>query len=130
GPHAAGRDPESPENANLLMSTATPDPAAMRRSEAAFKFRAQRLEAGRLILSAVSIKMTDDHGELAVGPASAELLGGKISGELKIDARKAIPVVNLDARISDLQLGQFPRKKEGPPAIEGPLTLRATLKGQ
>jgi AsmA family protein len=130
GPHAAGRDPEAPENANLLMSTATPDPAAMRRSEAAFKFRARRLEAGRLTLSAVTVKMTDDHGELAVGPAAAELLGGKISGDLKIDARKAIPAVSFDARITDLQLGQYPRKQAGPAAIEGPLTVRASFKGQ
>jgi uncharacterized protein involved in outer membrane biogenesis len=130
GPHAAGRDPESPESATLLMSTATPDPAAMRRSEAAFKFRARKLEAGRLTLSAVTVKMTDDHGELAVGPVAAELLGGKISGDLKIDARKAIPLVSIDARITDLQLGQYPRKQPGPPAIEGPLTLRANLNGK
>jgi uncharacterized protein involved in outer membrane biogenesis len=130
GPHAAGRDPESPENANLLLSTATPDPTAMRRSEVAFKFRARKLEAGRLTLSAVTVKMTDDHGELAVGPASAELLGGKISGDLKIDARMAVPLVSLDVRINGLQLGQYPRKQPGPPAIEGPLSMRASLKGQ
>jgi len=74
--------------------------------------------------------MTDDHGELAVGPVAAELLGGKISGDLKIDARKAIPLVSIDARITDLQLGQYPRKQPGPPAIEGPLTLRANLSGK
>jgi AsmA family protein len=130
GPHAAGRDPESPENASLFMSNATPDPTAMRRSEAAIKFRARRLEAGRLTLSAVAVKMTDDHGELVVGPVSGELLGGKISGELKIDARKAIPLVSVDARITDVQLGQYPRKQPGPPALEGPLTVRANLIGK
>ena len=130
GPHAAGRDPESPASANLLMSTATPDPTAMRRSEAAFKYQARRLEAGRLVLSAVDVKMTDDHGELAVGPVSADLLGGKLSGDLKIDARKSIPSVSIDARIADLQLGQYPRKGSGLPAIEGPLTVRVNLKGQ
>jgi hypothetical protein len=130
GPHAAGRDPESPQNANLLMSSATPDPSAVRRTEAAFKFRAQRLEAGRLVLTDLSVKMTDDHGELAVGPVSAEVLGGKLTGDLKIDARKPIPSVSIDAKITDLQLGQYPRKKPGPPAIEGPLTVRVNLKGQ
>ncbi|HXP66477.1 MAG TPA: AsmA family protein [Steroidobacteraceae bacterium] len=130
GPRAAGRDPESPENANLFMSSATPDPSAMRRSEVAFKFRAQQLEIGPLKLTAVNLKMTDDHGEVAVGPVSAQLLGGKLTGDLKIDARKAIPSVSIDARISDVQLGQYPRKKPGPPAIEGPLTIRANLKGQ
>jgi uncharacterized protein involved in outer membrane biogenesis len=130
GPRAAGRDPEPPANANLLMSTATPDPTAMRRSEAAFKFQARRLEAGRLVLTAVSVKMTDDHGELLAGPVSADLLGGKLRGDLKIDARKSIPRVSIDARITDLQLAQYPREKSGPPAIEGPLTVRVNLEGQ
>jgi len=130
GPRAAGRDPESPANANLLMSTATPDPSAMRESEAALKFQARRLEAGRMVLTAVTVKMTDDHGELLVGPVSADLLGGKMRGDLKIDARKSIPLVSIDARITDLQLAQYPRKKSGPPPIEGPLTVRVNLKGQ
>jgi AsmA family protein len=130
GPRAAGRDPEPAADTALLMSTATPDPAAMRRTSAAATFRARRLEAGRVTLSAVAVKLTDDHGELVVGPVSAELLGGKLSGELKIDARKQIPLVSIDVRITDLQLGQYPRKTTGPAPIEGPLTVRASLSGE
>jgi uncharacterized protein involved in outer membrane biogenesis len=49
--------------------------------------------------------------------------------QLKIDARKEIPAVDLDVRITGLQLGQYPRKGTGPPAIEGPLDVRAKLTG-
>ena len=35
-------------DSGLAMADATPDPAGMRRSEAAIKFRARRLEAGRV----------------------------------------------------------------------------------
>jgi AsmA family protein len=129
GPRAAGRDAQPPANAAMLMSSAMPDPAGARRNSVAAKFRARRLEAGRITLNAVAVKMTNDHGEIVVGPVSAELLGGKLSGELKLDARKQIPAVSIDARITDLQLGQYPRKKSGPAPIEGPLTVRASLKG-
>jgi uncharacterized protein involved in outer membrane biogenesis len=81
-------------------------------------------------LSALAVNLTNDHGELKVGPVSADLLGGKLAGEIKIDARKPIPTVSIDARITDLQLAQYPRKKPGPPAIEGPVTVRASLSGQ
>ena len=129
GPRAAGRDPQPPANAAMLMSSATPDPASARRTSVAAKFHARRLEAGRITLNAVAVKVTNDHGELTVGPVSAELLGGKLSGELKIDARKQIPAVSIDARITDLQLGQYPRKKSGPAPIEGPLSVHASLSG-
>lgn len=130
GPRAAGREPEAPANSTLLMSSTAPNLSALRRSKAAVKFRVRRLEAGRITLSALSFKVTDDHGEVLVGPVSGELLGGTLSGEVQIDARQPLPAVSIDARIMDVQLGQFPRKKSGPPAIEGPLTLHANLTGQ
>ena len=130
GPRAAGRDPQPGANPALAFSSATPDPAGARRTSVAAKFQARRLEAGRFTLNAVAVKVTNDHGELVVGPVSAELLGGKLSGEVKIDARKQIPAVSIDARITDLQLGQYPRKKSGPAPIEGPLTVRVNLKGE
>ena len=49
--------------------------------------------------------------------------------QLKVDARKEIPAIDLDVRIAGLQLGQFARKGTGPPAIEGSLGLRVSLTG-
>jgi uncharacterized protein involved in outer membrane biogenesis len=88
------------------------------------------VEAGRMTLSAVAMKFTNDHGDLTITPVSAEIMGGRLSAEIKIDARKEIPTVRLEARIDDMQLGQIPRKEPGPPAIEGPLTLRINLTGR
>jgi AsmA family protein len=127
GLRAAGRDPEPVSN--QLLSRATPDPAALLRGKAAVQFRALRVEAGRTALSAVAMKLTNDHGELTITPVSAELMGGRLSAEIKIDARKEIPVVHLEARINDMQLGQYPRKDPGPPAIEGSLAVRINLTG-
>jgi uncharacterized protein involved in outer membrane biogenesis len=52
-----------------------------------------------------------------------------LTAQLKIDARKEIPAVDLDVKIAGLQLGQYARKGTGPPAIEGPLDVRAKLTG-
>jgi AsmA family protein len=130
GPRAAGRDPGSESVQPLLLSTATPDPSALRHTEATVKFRARRLDAGRVTLNTVAANMTIDRGLLAVMPLSADVLDGKLNVQLKIDARKEIPAVDLDVRISGLQLGQYARKGSGPPAIEGPLGLQVLLTGQ
>jgi uncharacterized protein involved in outer membrane biogenesis len=128
GPRAAGRDPESPAN-ELLLSHAAPDPSGLRRGKSAVQFRAHRLEAGHVILESVAVKLTNDHGELSITPLSAQVLGGRLSGDIKIDARKEIPAEQVEVRIDGMQLGQLPRKKPGPPAIEGALAVRISLAG-
>jgi AsmA family protein len=129
GPRAANRDPE-PASKELLLSRAAPDPAVLLRGKAAVQFRAQRVEAGHTTLSALAVKLTNDHGELTISPMSAEIMGGRLSGDAKIDARKEIPGVRLEVRIDDMQLGQYPRKEPGPPAIEGSLAVRINLTGR
>ena len=128
GPRAAGRDPEAASNP-LLLSTAAPDPTALRRGKGSVQFHAGRVEVGRMTLSALAAKISNEHGELTIAPVSAQILGGRLSGEIKIDARKEIPAVHLEVRINDMQVGQYPRKKPGPPPIEGSLTLKINLTG-
>jgi hypothetical protein len=129
GTRAAGRVVEPQANAALLLPDTAPDWSALRRSAASVEYHAGNLEAGRVTLNAVAMKMTIDHGQLTAAPVSADLLGGKLHGTVRIDARKEIPAISLEVRISDLQLGQYEGKKAGPPAIEGPLQLQANLKG-
>jgi hypothetical protein len=129
GLRAAGRDPEPPSN-QLLFSKAAPDPTVLRRGNAAVQFRAQHVEAGRTVLNAFAVKLTNDHGEVAITPLSAEILGGRLSGEIKIDARKEIPAAHLEVRINNMQLAQYPRKNPGPPAVEGSSAVRINLTGR
>lgn len=129
GLRAAGRDPEPAAN-ELLLSSAAPDPTVLLLGRAAVQFRARRVEVGHTGLNSFAVKMSNDHGAVTITPVSAEILGGRLSGEIKIDARKEIPAVRAEVRISDMQLAQLPRKKGGPPAIEGSLQVRVDLTGR
>jgi uncharacterized protein involved in outer membrane biogenesis len=129
GLRAAGRDPGSAAS-ELLLSSAAPDPSALRRGSAAVQFRAQRVQAGHSTLSALTVKLANDHGELTIAPVSAEIMGGRLSAEIKIDARKEVPAEHLEVRINDMQLGQYPQKKPGPPPIEGSLAIKIDLTGR
>jgi AsmA family protein len=128
GPRAAGRDTEAASNP-LLLSTASPDPTALRRGRGTVQFHAQHVEVGRTALSALAVKFVNDHGELTIAPVSAQIMGGTLSGQIKVDARKEIPVTHLEVKINDMQLQQYPRKKPGPPPIEGSLALKVDLTG-
>jgi AsmA family protein len=130
GARAAGREPEPESAQTMLLSNAAPNAGVLRPMTAMARFRARRLAVGRFTLSTVAAKVTVDRGLLAVTPLSADVLDGKLTAQLKIDARKEIPAVDLDVRITGLQLGQYVRKGSGPPAIEGPLDVRAKLAGQ
>jgi len=130
GPRAAGRDAQ-PAEEKLLLSDAAPDSSVLRRSRATMMYRARRVEAGRVILSDMAVKLTNDHGDIAVTPVAARVLGGQLQAQLKVDARKEGAVTaSLSARISEMQLAQYPSKKGGPPAIEGPADLRVDLTGR
>ncbi|HTD74234.1 MAG TPA: AsmA family protein [Steroidobacteraceae bacterium] len=131
GPRAAGRDAQ-PADEKLLLSEAAPDSSVLRRSRATMKYSAKRVEAGRVTLSDATIKLINDHGDLAVAPVAATVLGGKLQAQLKIDARKesAVPTAQLNASLSEMQLAQYPSKKGGPPALEGPADLRVDLTGR
>jgi uncharacterized protein involved in outer membrane biogenesis len=130
GARAAGREPE-PESARpMLLSNAAPNAGALRPMTALVRFRARRVTLGHVTLNTVAAKVTVDRGVLAVTPLSADVLDGKLNVQLKIDARKEIPAVDLDVGITGLQLGQYARKGTGPPAIEGPLGLRVKLMGR
>jgi hypothetical protein len=83
-----------------------------------------------MAVNGFAVKFSNDHGEVSIAPLSGEILGGKLSGEIQIDTRKDIPAVHLEARIDDMQLAQIPRKKAGPPAIEGALAVRINLTGR
>lgn len=129
GSGAAGRDPQPQSARPLLLSTATPDARALRPMTATVRFRARRVTAGRVTFNAVAAAMTIDRGVLAVNPLSADVLDGKMNLQLRIDARKDIPAINLGVQITDLQLGQYVRKGTAPPALEGPLGLQLNLTG-
>ena len=134
GARAAGREPES----NPAL-----DVAALRRSDAIWNVRAERIEAGPVTLHAVTARMSIDHGVIQLAPLSADMLGGKLEVQVKIDVRNEVAAEKLDLTISAAQLGQLAVKGtavkgtavkgtavQGAAAIEGSLDVRARLSGR
>lgn len=127
GVRAAGRtsEPESP----LLLSNAALNPHVLRISEATIRFRAERMDVGRLPLHDVSVKAAINHGVLTIAPLSAQVLGGQVHARLVLDARKDIPAANVDLDFTGLELAQLPHKDPSAPPIEGLMQARIIVTG-
>lgn len=130
GLKAAGRQPADPDAPPLLLSNAMINPQVVRHGDASVKFHARRLDIGRISLHAIEARMTINHGEVVVAPLSAEILQGKLSGNLRLDARKDMPAAVLDLKITDLQLAQLDPASSGQPPLEGALQARVMISGQ
>ena len=66
-----------------------------------------------------------DNGVMTLDPLTFDFIRGKLAGSVKIDARKSVPVSDVDARLTDIRLEQF--VKGNPPPVEGLLEARAKL---
>ena len=129
GLRAAGRE-HDPEADKLLLSNAVFSPSALRRGDWAVQFRARRIDVSRVSLHEVSARITIEHGVLTVAPMLAELLGGKMTAHLKLDARSDSPTSDVDLKLAGAQLARFDRKDAGPPPAEGSLQARVSIRGQ
>jgi uncharacterized protein involved in outer membrane biogenesis len=69
------------------------------------------------------LKLND--GVMTLNPLTFDFIRGKLSGAVKIDARKDVPVSDVDARLTGIHLEQF--VKGSPPPLEGVLEARAKL---
>ena len=128
GAKAAGRE-HDPEAGKRLLSDAMLSPTAVRHGDWVANFRAQRVDIGRISLHGVAARMTIDHGVLVLSPVTSEVLGGKLAGRARFDARTDTVLADLDLKLSDVQLGQFFGKETASPPLDGSLQARVDLKG-
>ena len=101
----------------------------VRGMDATLKFRALSVEAGKLPIRDLSFDLILDHGLLTVDPLALTLPRGRLTGLVRVDARKATPATAVDLRLSDARLENLIGHGSASPAIEGGLYARVKLDG-
>jgi uncharacterized protein involved in outer membrane biogenesis len=66
---------------------------------------------------------------LKLTPVTFTFAQGTLNGDVQIDARKDIPVSDIDVRLRGLELQQFLPKTSGPPSLEAQAVAHAKLHG-
>jgi AsmA family protein len=102
----------------------------VRAMDADVRFRATSIDAGSLPLKEVAFRVKLDEGVLSLDPFAFEMPQGRLSGQVRIDARKNVPAVHIDLRIKDIQLEQLKGKNPGASApLVGVMQARAVIDG-
>ena len=130
GERAAGRATQPVKNAPLLLSNAMFNRASILRIDGAVKYRAREVVVGRYSLLGVAAEGALQNGVLQVSPLTADLLKGKLRSTVTIDARPEVPAVNVDIKMTALQLTELVGKTKSEPPLEGTVSARITIRGK
>ena len=87
------------------------------------------MDAGRLPIKALSLKLALDHGLLTVDPLRLTLPQGDLAGSIRLDARGAVPREAMDMKLANARLENLIGAGRANPPLEGGLYGRAKLSG-
>src|SRR5262249_22165093 len=99
----------------------------VRGMDAVVDYKAEHVRSVDLPLRGFMLHLTLDHGVMRFNPVSFTFPQGRLSGTAKIDARRAVPVSDVDARVREVELAPFFGGAH--PLISGALEARAQLHG-
>jgi hypothetical protein len=99
----------------------------LRQTNAEVDYSAARVLSRDFPLTSLDTHISVEGGVLNLKPLAFGFTQGKLTGSLKVDARKDIPTSTVDARISDIRAENFIKSSDKP--ISGVLEARAVLTG-
>lgn len=100
----------------------------LRGMDAKVRYRATSVVSSMFPINRAAVNLTLDRGLLTMDPVMFGFPQGQLAGRVAIDARKDIPGVDLDVRLTGARIEQFiPAQFKG--AIDGAILGRAKLSG-
>jgi uncharacterized protein involved in outer membrane biogenesis len=126
GPMVGGGK-QAPVASKYLLPETVLHTERLRQTNAEVDYSAAAIKSRDFPLKALSTHISLQGGVLNLKPLAFGFTQGKISGALKIDARKDIPTSTVDARVSDIHAENFIKTADKP--ISGVLEARAVLTG-
>lgn len=126
GPVVGGGKARTDEGKFLLPDTPL-HTERLRQTNAEVDYSAAAVKSQDFPLTSLDTHVSVENGVLNLKPLAFGFTQGKLAGSLKVDARKAVPVTSIDARITDVHAENFIKGTDKP--ISGVLEARAILTG-
>jgi AsmA family protein len=118
-----------PPNDGRLLPDADLQVNRVRGMDADVTYKAAAVIAPKVPMKEVNFHLVLDDGLLSIDPLSFVLDQGKFSGRVQIDARRDIPVSEIDMRIDDVDLSQFKSATMKQAPLQGNLLGRFQFHG-
>jgi uncharacterized protein involved in outer membrane biogenesis len=122
-----GSGKNDPAPSNLLLPDMPLHTERLTQMNAEVDYSALAVKSRDFPLRGLGTHISLQGGVLDLKPLAFQFPQGKLSGELKIDGRKAVPVTSVDARLTDIHIENF--IKSGDKPLTGTLEARAKLTG-
>ena len=122
-----GAGKNSPVPTKFLLPETPIHTERLRQTNAEVDYSAAAIRSRDFPLTSLDTHVSLQGGVLNLNPLAFGFTQGKLSGSLKIDARKSVPVTSIDARLTDLKAENFIKGTDKP--IQGTLEARAVLTG-
>ena len=125
------REPDTKKRPGRVLPDVSLDLPALRNMDASVDLRIDTLELGSLApVTGLAARLRLREGVLAVGELAAQVAGGRISGEVRIDGSQAPGRVGAKLAIREVALQRWLPKLRGEPPITSRLNLELTLDGR
>ena len=122
-----GAGKNAPVPAKFLLPETPIHTERLRQTNAEVDYSATAIRSRDFPLTSLDTHISLQGGVLNLKPLAFGFTQGKLSGSLKVDARKPVPVTSVDARITGLKAGNFIKGSDKP--IQGTLEARMVLTG-
>ena len=119
--------PASEKASGRLLPDVTLHTERLRQMNAEVDYSAQDVKSENFPLRGFGTHISLQGGVLVLKPLAFQFPQGRLSGELKIDGRKAVAVTSVDARLSDIRIENFIQSADK--ALTGTVEARARLTG-
>ncbi|HVW74063.1 MAG TPA: AsmA family protein, partial [Rhizomicrobium sp.] len=122
-----GGGKQAPTATRFLLPETPLHTERLKQTNAEVDYSARSIKSRDFPLTSLDTHISLEGGVLNLKPLAFGFTQGKLAGSLKIDARKAVPVTSVDARLTDLKAENFIKGSDKP--ISGTLEARAVLTG-
>lgn len=113
-----------------IFPDSTLDVSRIRAMDADVRYRAQSIRDAPVNLTAGQVRVKLDNGLLRAEPLVLDLPQGRVSGFVALNARREVPVTELDLRLANARIEQLiPVTYEGGHPLTGAVSGRARLTG-
>ncbi len=113
-----------------VLPDATLDVTRIRAMDADVTYKALSIRDAPVKLSSGSARVKLDAGLLKIDPVELNLSRGRVSGRIGLDARNAVPVTDMDLRLSNARIESIlPLQYDGAAPLTGAVVGRAKLSG-
>lgn len=117
------------EASDRLLPDATLQVDRVRSMDATVHYRADAINITKIPLKEVLLDLTLDHGVMTIHPVQVTMPQGKLVADIRLDARKNVPISDMDARLNNIRLETLAGAKTpgGEAPLSGTLQARAKL---